>query len=57
LSSVLKATFTNEAIAREASRRIVEDLLYSAGGDISDEPEEYSPSIVRRDHNFQDETF
>jgi hypothetical protein len=44
-------------LARDASRRIVEDLLYSAGGDMSDGPEEYSPSIVGRDHNFQDETF
>ena len=57
LDQLSPKNFTDGNIAREASRRIVEDLLYSAGGDISDEPEEYSPSIVRRDHNFQDETF
>jgi hypothetical protein len=35
----------------------VEDLLFSAGGDIADVPEEYSPSIVMKGNQFQDETF
>ena len=43
--------------AREASRRIVQDLVYSAGGDVDGEPEEYSPSIIVKDTRFQDDTF
>jgi hypothetical protein len=34
----------------------VQDLVYSAGGDI-DDPEEYSPSIIVKDSRFQDDTF
>ena len=35
-------------IAREASKRIVEDLLLTAGGNVTDDLEEDSPSVVRR---------
>ena len=47
-------TFTT---AREASRRIVEGLIFTAGGDMDDMPEEYSPSIVVKGNNYQDDTF
>ncbi|KAJ4289213.1 hypothetical protein N0V90_011555 [Kalmusia sp. IMI 367209] len=43
--------------AREASRRIVEDLLMTAGGDITDTTEgmdEDSPSVVRRRVDLDD---
>ncbi|KAF2837379.1 hypothetical protein M501DRAFT_995992 [Patellaria atrata CBS 101060] len=40
--------------AREASKRIVEDLLLTAGADITDEIEEDSPSVVRRNHELDD---
>lgn len=48
--------------AREASKRIVEDLLLTAGGDITDDfdetidraPVDDSPSVVRRDENLDD---
>jgi DASH complex subunit ASK1 len=43
--------------AREASRRIVEDLLMTAGGDITDTTggmDEDSPSVVRRQVNMDD---
>ncbi|KAF2666840.1 hypothetical protein BT63DRAFT_415935 [Microthyrium microscopicum] len=45
--------------AREASRRIVEDLYDAAGGYMDDDemPEEYSPSIVMKGTNYQDDTF
>jgi len=47
---------TNEFVAREASKRIVEDLLLTAGGDITDEfeGEEDSPSVVRRNQELDD---
>ncbi|KAE9975874.1 hypothetical protein EG327_008310 [Venturia inaequalis] len=41
--------------AQEASRRMVQDILYSAGGDFTDDLED-SPSIVQRNHEM-DETF
>ena len=44
----------------EASRRIVQDIVYSAGGedmDGAEEAEEYSPSIIVKDTRFQDDTF
>jgi DASH complex subunit ASK1 len=45
-------------IAREASKQIVEDLLLTAGGDIDEDlPEEYSPSIIMKGNQFQDDTF
>ena len=42
--------------AREASKRIVEDLLLTAGGDITDEmaPDEDSPSVIRRNEELDD---
>ncbi|KAF2109945.1 DASH complex subunit Ask1-domain-containing protein [Lophiotrema nucula] len=43
--------------AREASKRIVEDLLMTAGGDITDEldqTEDDSPSVVRRQVDLDD---
>ncbi|ORY18598.1 DASH complex subunit Ask1-domain-containing protein [Clohesyomyces aquaticus] len=43
--------------AREASKRIVEDLLLTAGGDITDDfdgEEEDSPSVVRRQIDLDD---
>ncbi|KAL9095197.1 MAG: hypothetical protein Q9165_002453 [Trypethelium subeluteriae] len=42
--------------AREASKRIVEDLLLTAGGDITDEmaAEENSPSVVKRNQELDD---
>lgn len=52
------------SIAKEASKRIVSDLIYTAGGselsdddldDIYDDPN-HSPSIVRRS-GVDDETF
>lgn len=39
--------------AKEASKRIVDDLLMSAGGDLTDD----SPSVIRRDHSVEDDTF
>ncbi|TKA74638.1 hypothetical protein B0A55_05964 [Friedmanniomyces simplex] len=50
--------------AREASRKIVEDLLLTAGADATDEIEaeglgleEASPSVVRRAYDVDDDTF
>ncbi|KAJ9201647.1 hypothetical protein DTO164E3_3540 [Paecilomyces variotii] len=44
--------------AKEASRRIVEDLLATAGGDdISDTYDEQSPSVIGRAKALEDETF
>lgn len=52
--------------AREASRKIVEDLLLTAGADATDEiegdegfggAEEPSPSVVRRGWEVEDDTF
>jgi len=50
--------------AREASRKIVEDLLLTAGADATDEIEadggeleEASPSVVRRAFDVNDDTF
>ncbi|GAD96518.1 conserved hypothetical protein [Paecilomyces variotii No. 5] len=44
--------------AKEASRRIVEDLLATAGGDdISESHDEQSPSVIGRAKALEDETF
>ncbi|KAL8793779.1 MAG: hypothetical protein Q9195_003609 [Heterodermia aff. obscurata] len=43
--------------AREASKRIVEDLLLSAGGNVTDDLDEDSPSVVRRTQAMDDDTF
>ena len=40
-------------LAREASKRIVEDLLLTAGGDVTDSIDD-SPSIVRRNRELDD---
>jgi DASH complex subunit ASK1 len=45
--------------AKEASKRIVEDLLFTAGAnDTTDDlPIEQSPSIIQRVERLEDETF
>lgn len=45
--------------AKEASKRIVSDLLATAGAeDITDDmDEEQSPSVIRRVERLEDETF
>ncbi|KAL8643707.1 MAG: hypothetical protein Q9210_007586, partial [Variospora velana] len=43
--------------AREASKKIVEDLLLTAGGNVTDEFEESSPSVVKRGVMEEDDTF
>ncbi|KAL8859274.1 MAG: hypothetical protein Q9178_004212 [Gyalolechia marmorata] len=43
--------------AREASKKIVEDLLLTAGGDVTDELEDDSPSVVKRGFLDEDDTF
>ncbi|KAL2037960.1 hypothetical protein N7G274_009179 [Stereocaulon virgatum] len=40
--------------AREASKRIVEDLLLTAGGNVTDDLEDDSPSVVRRTWGDED---
>ncbi|KAL9126396.1 MAG: hypothetical protein Q9217_004541 [Psora testacea] len=42
--------------AREASKRIVEDLLLTAGGDVTDDFED-SPSVVKRSELLEENTF
>ena len=44
-------------IAREASKRIVEDLLLTAGGNVTDDLDEDSPSVVRRAGLEEEDTF
>lgn len=49
---------TSKPIAKEASKRIVTDLLTTAGGDITSEyGEEQSPSVIGRAKALEDETF
>lgn len=43
--------------AREASKRIVEDLLLTAGGNVTDDLEEDSPSVVQRARLGDDDAF
>ncbi|KAL9595492.1 MAG: hypothetical protein Q9219_006421 [cf. Caloplaca sp. 3 TL-2023] len=43
--------------AREASKKIVENLLLTAGGNVTDEFEESSPSVVKRGVLDEDDTF
>lgn len=46
------------AIAREASKRIVEGLLMTAGGDVTESlGEEDSPSVVGRGGMLEEDTF
>lgn len=49
----------DEHTAREASKKIVEDLLHTAGGNVTDEydGEESSPSVVKRVQMEEDDTF
>jgi DASH complex subunit ASK1 len=49
-------TKTNSSIAREASKRIVEDLLMTAGAG-HDTEEEDSPSMVKMQDNILDDSF
>ncbi|KAL2153111.1 hypothetical protein VTH82DRAFT_4266 [Thermothelomyces myriococcoides] len=42
--------------AREASKRIVDNILLTAGEDL-DDPSEYSPTVVKMNKNILDETF
>ncbi|KAI9038822.1 DASH complex subunit ASK1 [Aspergillus affinis] len=46
-------------LAKEASKRIVEDLLFTAGANdtTDDVPDEQSPSVIRRVERLEDETF
>jgi DASH complex subunit ASK1 len=43
-------------LAREASKRIVEDILLTAGEDL-DRSSEYSPTMVKMNADILDETF
>lgn len=43
--------------AREASKQIVEDLLLTAGGNVTDDLEEDSPSVVQRARLEDEDTF
>lgn len=43
--------------AREASRRIVDDILVGAGAEPEEDTEEFSPSMVRMNKDILDETF
>ena len=43
--------------AREASKRIVEDLLLTAGGNVTDDLDEDSPSVIKRGELLDEDTF
>lgn len=43
--------------AREASRRIVDDILVGAGASLEEDTGEYSPSMVKMNKDILDETF
>ncbi|MCJ1271233.1 DASH complex subunit ask1 [Lobaria immixta] len=43
--------------AREASKRIVEDLLLTAGGNVTDDVDEDSPSVIKRGGLLDEDTF
>ena len=44
-------------LAREASKRIVEDLLLTAGGNVTDDVDEDSPSVIKRGGLLDEDTF
>lgn len=44
-------------IAREASRRIVDDILITAGAAPEEFLEEQSPTMVKMSHDILDDTF
>lgn len=46
---------TRIIIAREASRRIVDDILVTAGAER--ESPEHSPTMVKMNHDILDDTF
>lgn len=45
----------NSITAREASRRIVDDILMDAGADM--ESSEYSPTMVKMNEDILDDSF
>ena len=45
------------SVAREASRRIVGDILATAGAAPDEITEEYSPTMVQMQKDILDETF
>lgn len=51
----MRTLFANGILAREASKRIVDDILMTAGA----EPEspEYSPTMVKMNEDVLDESF
>jgi len=51
-----KLTKYSSLLAREASKRIVEDILMTAGAE-PDESAEYSPTMVKMNANILDDTF
>ncbi|KAG8526487.1 uncharacterized protein KY384_008687 [Bacidia gigantensis] len=51
------ASATTPKPAREASKRIVEDLLLTAGGNVSEDLDEDSPSVVKRGGLLEEDTF
>lgn len=44
------------SVAREASKRIVDDILLTAGAE-PDEGSEYSPTMVKMNQNILDDSF
>lgn len=52
-------TWLTDEIAREASKRIVEDILLTAGAapEYVDDEEEYSPTMVKMNQDILDDTF
>lgn len=49
-------TNNSSCTAREASKRIVDDILLTAGME-PEESSEYSPTIVKMNANISDDTF
>lgn len=43
-------------VAREASKRIVDDILLTAGAELEGSSE-YSPTVVKMSHDILDDTF
>lgn len=55
--SITLISCANLPIAREASKRIVEDLLLTAGGNVTDDLDEDSPSVIKRGGLLDEDTF
>ncbi len=53
---MVKTELITIVIAREASRRIVDDILITAGA-VPEESLEDSPSMVQMNHDILDDTF